>query len=41
LEDRRVAEIQFFFATHNKFSGKDFKEFGRGGAAPARELIRK
>ena len=41
LDKRRIAEIQFFFATYNKFSGKDFKVLGTGGPEEAKQVVLK
>lgn len=39
LDDRRVAEIQFFFATYNRFSGKEFRVLGTGGPEEASRIV--
>jgi inorganic pyrophosphatase len=39
LDARRVAEVQFFFATYNQFSGKQFKVLGTGDSEEARRLV--
>jgi hypothetical protein len=40
LDERRVAEIQYFFATYNKFGGKEFKVLGTGSPEQAKRLVR-
>lgn len=40
LDDRQVAEVQFFFATYNHFSGKEFRVLGTGSAEQATQLVR-
>ena len=37
---RLAAQIQFFFATYNRFSGKEFKVLGVGSPQRAKKLIR-
>lgn len=39
LDQRRIAEIQFFFGTYDQFSGKDFRVLGTGGPEQARQLV--
>lgn len=41
LDKRRAAQIEFFFATYNRASGKQFKISGIGSARHAAKLIRK
>ena len=41
LNQRRLSEIQFFFATYNRFSGKEFRVLGTGGPEQAGQLVRK
>lgn len=40
LDSRAVAEIQFFFSTYNRFSGKEFKVVGIGDERAAHDLVR-
>lgn len=39
LDERRIAEVRYFFSTYNKFSGKDFNVLGTGGLEQARQLV--
>jgi inorganic pyrophosphatase len=40
FDGRKLAQIEFFFATYNKISGKDFKVLGLGDATEATQLVR-
>jgi inorganic pyrophosphatase len=41
LDERRGAEIQYFFATYNKLGGKEFKVLETAGAEQAKRLVRR
>jgi inorganic pyrophosphatase len=40
FDGRKLAPIEFFFATYNRISGKDFKVVGWGDARQAEQLVR-
>jgi len=39
FDKRNLAQMESFFATYNRISGKDFKVLGWGDARQARQLI--
>ena len=39
FDEQNLAQVEFFFATYNRISGKDFKALGWGDAQLARQLI--
>jgi inorganic pyrophosphatase len=40
LDDARIRQISFFFASYNKINGKDFKHLRTGDAKEAEALVR-
>ena len=40
FNERRLAQIRFFFSTYNEFSGKEFKILGTGDSQEAERLVR-
>jgi len=41
LDKKTLAEIEYFFASYNKLSGKKFKVVGKGGKRRALAMVRK
>jgi inorganic pyrophosphatase len=41
FDKRRLAQVEFFFATYNRLGGKDFKVLGWGEVAEAEQIVRK
>jgi len=41
LDDKTLAEIEFFFQSYNRLAGKEFKVLGQMGSGQARALVRK
>jgi inorganic pyrophosphatase len=39
FDGRQLAQVEFFFATYNRVSGKDFKVLGFGSAAQAEQIV--
>jgi inorganic pyrophosphatase len=39
FDERKLAQVEFFFATYNRVSGKDFKVLGFGVAGKAEQLV--
>jgi inorganic pyrophosphatase len=41
FDRRKLAQIEFFFGTYNRVSGKDFRILGLGDVAQAEQIVRK
>jgi inorganic pyrophosphatase len=41
FDERRLAQVEFFFATYNRLGGKDFKVLGWGKVAEAGQIVQK
>jgi inorganic pyrophosphatase len=41
FDQRRLTQVEFFFATYNRLSGKEFKVLGWGKVAEAVRIVRK
>ncbi|HEV2696056.1 MAG TPA: inorganic diphosphatase [Verrucomicrobiae bacterium] len=39
FDERKLAQVEFFFATYNRVSGKEFKVLGFGVAGKAEQLV--